>query len=305
MISALAAVLLATAGCGGAAAATYSPTVGIGDNSPAMFQSADYASLKTKIARKIIPYDFYHHAVERDALRAWMESAEAAGVEPNIAFNHSDRYPAKLPSVSNYAASLRYLKKNYPELRVFTAWNEGNHRSQPTRNFPKRAAQFYNAARKICTNCKIVAADVLDQENMLPWITEFRKTAIKPKIWGLHSYVDGNHNRSYRNSHTKRFVAAVPGDVWLTEVGGIVALSSVYSYSETRAQQGVKNTLKLALGDRRIKRVYLYSWFGTNQPHRKPYLWDSGLASWDGKPRPAFFALRNWLKSHPDALVKK
>ncbi|MBJ7354900.1 MAG: hypothetical protein JHC98_08750 [Thermoleophilaceae bacterium] len=304
MIGALAAIVLATAGCGGATAASYSPTVGIGDNSHNLFQNADYAALKTKIARKIIPYDFYHHAVERDALRAWMNNAKAAGVEPNIAFNHSDRYPTKLPSVSNFRASLRYLRKNYPELRVFTPWNEANHRSQPTKNYPKRAAQYYNAARRICTNCKIVAADVLDQDNMLPWITEFRKTAYKPKIWGLHSYVDAQRNRSYRNSNTKRFVAAVPGEVWLTEVGGIVALGNVYSYSERRAAQGVRATLKLALGDRRIKRVYLYSWFGTNQRHRKPYLWDSGLASWDGKPRPAYFALRGWLKSHPNALKK-
>ncbi|MBJ7457618.1 MAG: hypothetical protein JHD02_00375 [Thermoleophilaceae bacterium] len=305
MVGALAVSVLATAGCGGATAATYAPTVGIGDNSHQMFLDADHRSLKTKIARKIIPYDFRHHKHERDSLDAWMKAARAAGVEPHIAFNHSVNYPTKLPSVSNFQASLRHLKKNYPELRVFTPWNEANHRSQPTKTNPARAAQYYNAARRICTDCKIVAADVLDQANMLPWIATFRKTAYKPKIWGLHSYVDAQRNRAYRNSNTRKFVNAVPGEVWLTEVGGIVALGRVYSYSESRAAQGVKATLKLSLGDRRIKRVYLYSWFGTSQPHRKPYLWDSGLASWDGKPRPGFFALRSWLKSHPSALVKK
>jgi hypothetical protein len=305
MIIVLAATLLATAGCGGASGASYAPTVGIGDNGATMFQDPDYASLKTKISRKIIPYDFYHHADQRAGLKAWMEAAEAAGVEPNIAFNHSDRYPTKLPSVANFQRSLKYLKKNYPELRVFTPWNEANHRSQPTKLYPKRAAQFYNASRKICTNCKIVAADVLDQDNMLPWIAEFRKTAYKPKIWGLHSYIDGQRNRAYRNSNTKKFVDAVPGQVWLTEVGGIVALGSIYSYSESRAAQSTKATLRLALGDRRIRRAYLYSWYGTFQKHRKPYLWDSGLADASGKPRPAFFALRSWLKAHPNALVKK
>jgi hypothetical protein len=299
----LAATLLASAGCGGAAAST--PLVGIGDNGPTMFADPDYTALKTPIARKIIPYDFYHHKAERDGLKAWMAGAEAAGVEPLIAFNHSDSAPRKLPSVSNFSASLRYLRKNYPELRAFSPWNEANHRSQPTRNYPKRAAQFYNAARKICTNCKIVAADVLDQSNMLEWVAEFRKTAYKPKIWGLHSYTDANHNRSYGHSVTKTFVDAVPGEVWLTEVGGIVALSNIYSYSESRASQGVKNTLKLALATNRIKRVYLYSWFGTDQKHRKPYLWDSGLASAAGVPRPAYFALRSWLKSHPKAIKQQ
>lgn len=298
----LAATALAAAGCGTAEAAT--PKVGIGDNSHLMFLDPNYTALRTKIARKIIPYDFYHHAAERDALRVWMQNAKAAGVEPNIAFNHSDRYPTKLPSVSNFQASLKYLKKNYPELRVFTPWNEGNHRSQPTKNNPRRAAQFYNAARKICKNCKLVAADVLDQSNMLPWVKEFRKTAYKPKIWGLHSYTDANHNRSYRNSLTKRFVDAVPGEVWMTETGGIVALGRAYSYSESRGAQRVKNTLKLALGSRKIKRVYLYSWYGTNQRHRKPYLWDSGLMSWDAKPRPGFYAVRSWLKANPNATKK-
>jgi hypothetical protein len=302
LIGILAAAALATAGCGAASAAT--PKVGIGDNGATMFADPNYTSLKTKIARKIIPYDFYHHAAERDALRAWMTAAKTAGVEPNIAFNHSDRYPTKLPSVSNFEASLRYLRKNYPELRVFTPWNEANHRSQPTKNNPKRAAQFYNAARKICTNCKIVAADVLDQTNMLPWVTTFRQTAVKPKIWGLHSYTDANHNRSYAHSVTKKFVDAVPGEIWLTEVGGIVALGSAYSYSESHAAQGVKNTLKLAQGNPRIKRVYIYSWYGSVQAHRKPYLWDSGLVSAAGKPRPAFFALRSWLKANPNATKK-
>lgn len=305
IIGALAATVLATAGCGGASATTYAPTVGIADNGPTMFANTDYTSLKTKISRKIIPYDFYHHPAERANLKAWMSGAKAAGVEPLIAFNHSERNPTKLPTVSNFSASLRYLRKNYPELRAFSPWNEANHRSQPTRDYPQRAAQYYNAARKICTNCKIVAADVLDQANMLPWITEFRKIAYKPKIWGLHSYVDANHNRAYRNSSTNKFVKAVPGEIWLTEVGGIVALGTVYSYSESRANQGLKNTLRLALGDRRIKRVYLYSWFGTEQPHRRPYLWDSGIASAGGVPRTTFFTLRSWLKSHPNALVKK
>jgi hypothetical protein len=303
MVAALAAVLLATTGCGGAVAST--PTVGIGDNGPMLFQDPDYLALNTKISRKIIPYDFYHHSAERANLKAWMAGARAAGVEPLIAFNRSESNPTKLPSVSNFEASLRYLKKNYPELRAFSPWNEANHRSQPTKNNPTRAAQYYNASRKICKNCKIVAADVLDQSNMLPWIATFRKTAIKPKLWGLHSYTDANHNRSYAHSVTKKFVNAVPGDIWLTEVGGIISLGTAYSYSESRASQGVKNTLKLASSTSRIKRVYLYSWFGTDQPHRKPYLWDSGLASVGGVPRPAYFALRSWLKSHPSALIKK
>lgn len=301
----LTAAILATAGIGIASAKGYAPTVGIGENGYAMFSDPNHTALKMKTARKIVPYDFRYDPVLREDLKTWMAAAKTARVEPHIAFNHSLKYPKKLPSVSNFKAALKYLKKNYPELKTFTPWNEANHRSQPTKNYPKRAAEFYNVARKNCRNCKIVAADVLDQSNMLPWIKTFRKTAYKPKRWGLHSYIDANRNRSYRNSNTRKFVKAVSGEVWLTEVGGIVALGSAYSPNVNRAAQGVRASLKLSLGDRRIKRVYLYSWYGTSQLKRKPYLWDSGLTDVAGKPRPAYYALRSWLKSHPSALIKK
>lgn len=305
MIGLLAAVILATAACANASAKRYAPTVGIGENGFAMFTDPHYKALKTKIARKIVPYDFRYDPVLREDLKAWMAAAKAAKVEPHIAFNHSLKYPKKLPSVSNFKRALRYLKKNYPELKTFTPWNEANHRSQPTKNHPRRAAQYYNVARKNCRRCKIVAADVLDQSNMLRWIKTFRKTAYRPKRWGLHSYIDANRNRSYRRSNTRKFVKAVPGEVWLTEVGGIVALGSRYSPSLRRGSKGVRTSLRLSLGDRSIKRVYLYSWYGTSQVKRRPYLWDSGLTDMNGKRRPAYYVLRNWLKSHRSALIKK
>lgn len=297
------AVVGTAAGCSGAKAST--PTVGIGDNNYPMFQDKNYLALGTKISRKIVPYDFYHHKAARDDLRAWMTSAEAAGVRPLIAFNHSVKYPSKLPSVGAYKKSLRYLLKSYPEIKDFSIWNEANHRSQPTRDYPLRAAQYYNEARKICRGCNIVAADVLDQTNMLPWIASFRSKAYKPKLWGLHSYMDVNRNSSYARSSARELLAAVPGNVWLTEIGGIVAFANTYSYNESRAAQGVKNTLKIAQGNSRIKRVYLYSWYGSPQKHRKPYLWDSGLVSAGSLPRPGYYALRSWLKSHKSALTVK
>lgn len=296
-------VVFATAGCSGAQAST--PTVGIGDNNFPMFYDKNYTALNTKISRKIIAYDFYHYKAARDDLKAWMEGAKSAGVEPLIAFNHSVKYPKKLPTVRSYQNSLRYLLKNYPELKNFSVWNEANHRSQPTRDHPIRAAEYYNTARKICRGCKIVAADVLDQANMLPWIKAFRTKAYKPKLWGLHSYIDVNRNASYARSSARQLLGAVPGDLWLTEIGGIVAFARTYSYNESRAAQGVKNTLKIAQGNSRIKRVYLYAWYGSPQKHRKPYLWDSGLVSAGSVPRPGYYAVRNWLKTNPRALTVK
>ncbi len=282
------------------------PRVGIGENSASMFEDANYRSLRTRISRKVIAYDFYHHKAEREEFDRWMTGARRAGVRPLIAFNASERRPRHLPTIGAFRKSVRWLRKNYPYVRDISPWNEANHRSQPTRNNPKRAAQYYNATRAICSHCRIVAADVLDQSNFMSWLRIFKRHARKPRLWGLHSYTDANRNRSWRRSTTRRFMASVRGEVWLTEVGGIVAMRDVYRPNERRASRGVRNTLRMALKDRRIKRVYLYSWYGTYQPGKHDfYRWDSGLVSWNGQKRRAgFFVLRKWLAAHPNGRRK-
>lgn len=273
-------------------------TVGIGDNSPSIFFDARYQSLGTKISRKVIPYDFYHYADERSLLAQWLAGAKANNVEPLIAFSFSTHHRRSLPSVGSFQKSLRYLRAHYPEVRNFSPWNEANHASQPTYKHPKRAAQYYNTSRKICRGCQIVAADVLDQANMIPWVKTFRRYANKPSLWGLHSYADANKNVPWSKSAAKKLLASVKGNVWLTEVGGLVAFKNTYRYSERRAANATTNTLRLAHKSSRIKRVYFYSWYGTPRA-KQPYPWDSGLVNSAGEPRPGYFTLKRWLSDHP------
>lgn len=274
-------------------------TVGIGDNGPRMFADPAYQQLGSKISRKIIPYDFYRYEADRENLRLWLAGAKSQGVAPLIAFNHSARSPRKLPSVSQFKYALRYLKREHPEVKTFSPWNEANHHTQPTARNPKRAAQYYNAARQICRGCRIVAADLLDQKNMIPWLRTFRRYAKKPTLWGLHSYSDTNRNIPWSRSGTKRLLDNVNGTVWLTEVGGLVAFGHNYRYSESRAKNATRRTLALAKKSRRIQRIYLYSWYGTDHSSmRRPYLWDSGLMSPGGQPRPAFQLVKNWFRQN-------
>ena len=275
-------------------------TVGIGDNGPTMFSDPRYQSLETKISRKIIPYDWYHYKWDRENLDAWMAGAKARGVQPLIAFSASHRARRKLPTVGSFQKSLRYLLRHYPEVRDFSPWNEANHSTQPTWKNPKRAAQYYNTSRKICRGCRIIAADVLDQSNMIPWIREFRRHARKPTYWGLHSYADANRNVPWRRSALRLLLNNVNGKVWLTEVGGLVAFKNAYRYSERRGANGTRNTLRLAHRSSRVKRVYFYSWYGARHVRKRtPYRWDSGLVSWDGIARPGYFTLKRWLEDHP------
>ena len=121
---------------------------------------------------------------------------------------------------------------------------------QPTFKNPKRAAQYYNVVAQDCRGCKIVAADVIDETNMERWLKVFKKTAKKPRIWGLHNYRDTNKRKGQRLGGTKRLLKAVKGDVWLTETGGIVkfVLPTAHAVpdSESRANRATKRMFALA-----------------------------------------------------------
>lgn len=227
-----------------------------------------------------------------------MSAARAAGLRPLIAFGHGvgEHCPkrCRLPSVGQYRRAIAAFRKRYPWVRTFTTWNEANHQSQPTAKSPKRAAQFYNALRQRCRGCRIVAADVLDSSNMVPWLREFLRYAKRPRTWGLHNYGDVNR---FRSRGLERLLQTVPGQVWLTEAGGIVSFRTesgrqVFTQSNRRAAKAVRYLFRLAAKHaRRVRRVYLYHWASDGENR-----WDSGLIDSRGRPRPAFYVVRNELR---------
>lgn len=276
------------------------PIVGIGENNAPMFSDPRYLALKTKVSRRMVPFDFYQDPYQLGLFTAWINAATAAGIEPLIAFERSYTNLTKLPTVAEYAASLQYLRSNWPAITKISPWNEANHRSQPTAKNPRRAAEYFNQTKIICPSCTIIAADLLDQDTLLAWVKKFKKYAKNPKIWGLHAYTDTNRNKPWKKSITKKFLAATKGDVWLTESGGIVAFGNAYAFSPGRAAKSITRTLDLGLKSPRIKRVYLYSWFGAMNDGSSgyPYIWDSGLVSPDGTLRPGYNSVKNWLAKH-------
>lgn len=277
------------------------PLVGIGDNNAPMFSDPNYRALGLKIARRIVPYDFYQDPVQLGYMTAWLAGAQAAGVTPLISFERSYTYPTKLPTVAEYSASLTYLRQHWPWVTNISPWNEANHKSQPTVNNPKRAAQYYNQTRILCPSCTIVAADLLDQTNMMPWLKKFNKVAKKPKLWGLHTYTDTNRNKPWGKSTTKKFLAATKGNVWITESGGIVAFNNTYGFDPNRAAGSITRTLNLGYKDKRIQRIYLYCWYGVMSDGSSgyPFRWDSGIVGPDGGLRPGYHAIQNWMAAHP------
>jgi hypothetical protein len=293
------------AGCGFAAAPEKSDAavhVGIGDQDASMFTDPLFTDLGINKARYFPSWNVAFKKEEAGWLDQWLDAAGAAGVEPLISFNVNlgsgcPTRRCKLPTVRQYTTAFKAFHERWEQVNVISPWNEANHRSQPTFRNPKRAAQYYNVVRKYCQGCTIVAADVIDERNMESWLKVFKKTAKRPRIWGLHNYRDTNKRKGQLLGGTKRLLKAVKGAVWLTETGGIVKFvlpngHTLFRKSESRANTATKRMFALAKRYRsRIKRLYIYHWKQSSRDNR----FDAGLVRLNGAPRPAYFTVRNQL----------
>ncbi|MDQ3677035.1 MAG: hypothetical protein M3401_09575 [Actinomycetota bacterium] len=263
--------------------------VGIGEQNAPMFGDPRFRALGVKHVRLVVPYDAAAVRFERDLADAWLAAARAAGVEPFITFGHSRGDPKKLPTVAEFRAAFRAFRARYPQVRVYAPWNEINHSSQPTADAPQRAAEYYNVVTAGCDGCIVLAGDVLDQAGMVGYVQRYRRHLDgSPRIWGLHNYADANR---FRDSGLRALLAIIPGDIWLTETGGIVRFGRSFPHDERRAARALAFSLRLARRHERVKRIYLYNWTGSKRSDR----FDAGLVGPDGKPRPAYDVLRKAL----------
>ena len=274
--------------------------VGMADQQAAMFDNKNFQALKIKRIRYLVAFDWYKVRWQREEVDSFMKRSAVAGADVLVHFTsrrgcynkgrYSKRRVCRAPSVKRYRASFKRFRKQYPWVKTFGAWNEGNHASQPVARKPKLAAKYFLTARKLCRSCKIVAADVLDQKNMASWVRKFQRHAKgKARIWGLHNYGDVNRKRS---SGTRELTRLVPGEVWLTETGGILKFGRQYPRSERRQARATRYMFKLVNrfdsrrgGMRsRVTRLYNYQWTGAERSAR----FDAGLVDPDGSKRKAY-----------------
>jgi hypothetical protein len=281
---------------GAPAAADGFVTFGLGDQNASSFADPRLRALHLRVARLVVPYDAA--TSEPGLVAGWLAATSSAGLRPQIAFEHrrSDHCPdspCTLPTRATYAHDVRRFIARFPQVRTYTTWNEANHRSQPVATHPWAAAGYYAALRHACPRCTIVAADVLDSGDYLGWLRRFRAaTTLKPRLWGLHNYADVTYRTS---AATNSVLRAVPGQLWIEETGGIVALRDdagdvTLPYDETRAAASVDWAFALLAHRPRITRMYLYEWQGTANAS-----FDSGLVRPDGSLRPSYAAVRRGL----------
>ena len=186
-------------------------------------------------------------------------------------------------------------------MKTYSAWNEANHVSQPTSASPL-AVRYYDVLRRDARSrkCTVMAADVLDPSNVGSYLRAFmRRAKGHPRLWGLHNYKDVNRKTS---GDTRRMLATVPGEVWLTETGGIVRFAGSRLKTSPARAAAARSTCsssptstsasaRAAVEDHAAVRL---PWFGETRGAR----FDAGLVNPDGSPRTAFAIVRKNAREH-------
>lgn len=271
--------------------------VGIGDQSPFLFQDHNFRSLHIKKVRLIVPWDWKRKSSDPGSIEFYLDQARENHKQVMVAFSahrgcyrhghYSRRKVCRRPSFKRFKRSVRAFHKKYRHVKTFQPWNELNSKSQPTYKSPRSAVKYFVAMRQVCRKCTIVAADILDSSKAIRYVKRFRHVLhgyqrhhkrharrYRARLWGLHNYSDVNRHRARM---TRKFLRAVPGRVWLTETGGLVKFLPHFHYSKHRAKRRVGYLFHLANYYSRhrrhlhskITRVYQYSFFGYVVPPGK------------------------------------
>ena len=178
-VAALSALVAAGIALVGAAPASAAYRVGLGEQNPEMFDSPAWQSLKLKRVRYLVPWDYADHQDQRSAFDQYMLRARAARQDVLVTFTArrgcylpSGRYSkarvCRAPSASEYRNAFGMFDAKFPWVKTYSAWNEINHKSQPTFKSPRTAAGYYNVLRAQARRGKfrVMAADMLDTPNM-------------------------------------------------------------------------------------------------------------------------------------------
>jgi hypothetical protein len=285
--------------------------VGVGDQNAAMFDSPRWQSLKLKRTRYIVPWNWNRSAAQIAETTGFMNRARAARQQVLVTFaaargcynggRYSRARRCRAPSAKAYRSSFAAFDNAFPWVKTYSAWNEVNHVSQPTYRKPGLAVRYYDVLRKLARKRKfrVMAADVLDTSNMGRYLRSFmRKAKGNPRLWGLHNYQDVNYRTS---KDTRLMLSLVPGEVWLTETGGIARFGRL-KFSTSR--QAKRTSWMFTLANRydsrkrgmrsKVTQLFVYRWFGEPRGAR----FDAGLVSASGSPRKAYNVFRKRSKGH-------
>ena len=257
--------------------------------------------------RYLVPWDYAKHPDQRDEVDHYMAARprRAPGRAGDLhraprllrrRRRYSKTKACRAPSASAYRKAFRAFDAKFPWVKTYSAWNEINHKSQPTFKSPRMAAGYYNVLRRQARTGQVPRDGGRHARHVqhAPLPARFRRYAKgSPRLWGLHNYGDVNRRRT---TFTQEMLRTVPGEVWLTETGGIVKLLPSFKRSPSRAAARTKDMFRLAdklrhaparhaLEDHAAVRLLVVRRAATAR-------FDAGLMNPDGSPRKAFSVFR-------------
>jgi hypothetical protein len=269
-------------------------TVGLAEQRATAFSDPLLSGLGIRRARLAVAWDAMRHRWQRGEIDEWMAATRAAGIAPLVTFGRSRTERFRLPAPAEYALAVRRFHRRYPRVHEYSPWNEPNLARAPRHGDPRRIAAYHRALRAMCPACRVLGADVVDSSSLERWMRAYLDEFApgeRPRLWGLHNYVDVNSASSWG---TRTMLRLAPGRIWFTETGAIVrrATPSVSARGDRRAlirtghrraRAASRRIFALARLSPRIGRVYVYHWRATTHD-----AWDSALLSPGGRPRPSF-----------------
>jgi hypothetical protein len=275
--------------------------MGIGDEHVEMFWSRLWRQLHVRITRYIVPYDVMAHRRELVEAARWINTATSEHQQILVAFYHSKQVPLSMPSASLYRSDVSKFIRRFPQVRQYQAWNESDRGFVPgyfASPSPMQSAVYYRELRSVAHHDTILGLDILDSYRIGPtlnYVAEFKRDIRRlhmpmPTLWGLHNYSDTNR---YESSRTWAILSAVPGDLWLTETGGVVQygtdFTNYHGAGLRRAAHALEYMFKLAFISPRLQRLYIYDWWGAGPRAR----FDAGIMDRYGHPRLGYVVVCN------------
>jgi hypothetical protein len=270
------------------AAANAKLTVGISDNGSAMFSSPLFQQLHVPTVRNMV---FWNVAVMRNKgplndLKVWLAKVKAAHLSPMISFAGNGNF---IPSTRVYTRAIRAFIRQFPQVKIFTPWNEPDWIYRPKlSNNPRLAASYFNVMVKYCHRCTIVAGDVYRAANkgLAAWVRAYaRGLHHRPAAWAIHPYDDV---RTHTTKQLRAFQSVTRGPIWFDEISGVIRRGHWQFKNQSAAAAGRDEKFLFSLPRRfhRIQRIYHYQWLGTVKTANTG--WDSGLLNPNGTARPAY-----------------
>lgn len=267
------------------------PIVGLADQRSEFLLDPLFAQSGLKHARLVVGWNAIYDDAQRADMDAYLNLANALHIDVLLTFGNARNDGRNRPTPQAFMQAFRAVRARYPWLTSFGTWNEPNIQGAS----PQLTAQYWRTLQHDCPACTILAADLVDQDNMQKWVRSFLRAAKRePRAWGLHNYVDAN---KFIARGTRTLLKATRGEIWLTETGGVVerhnASKIVFDTGTAHAAQAVRFIFdRLVPLSPRIKRVYLYNW----RAQQGATTWDSALTNADGSPRAAYDVLREQLR---------